>query len=247
MDPAIAKKRREVETFAQSRDVRYKNIDDLRNAPSLAAYADDEIRFMVSEFTADHPEKLFLIPLRLNARWHMLEEEIERVKPFAALLIVPLFWQIAPVFYETFRKREIPVSVLQSRNLPLAVQLIKEVKTDMLVSTPEVAAELQAMLEKEGLPEQIRAWHLIVPFGQKENDIPRFRAAVFVEYHLFPGIAVARGLSSRTFVPLPDFYFEVSKTGTCIISSLEKHALPLVGYDSGVRIEQSGENIFSFV
>ena len=264
MPPETAKKLSDVYAFARAQCPAYKNLPDVsipkawssvplstketfRSAPSLLTYPETEVRYLVSEFAGDHPEELFLIPHRIDAQWTMLESEISEIKPFVGVLAIPLFWQVAPFFYTTFRKHHVPVSVLTPRNLPLAVQLIKETKADMVVSTPEIAAELSGLLVKDALAAQIRAWHLIVPFGQKINT-PELHASFFIEYHLFPGIAVARALPGGSWAPLPEFYVEVGERGTCIISSLEKHALPLIRYDSGVPVRRQEEgDAFSFV
>ncbi len=221
------------------------NAESLRAAPSLLTCPEEEVRYFISEFTTEHPEHLFLVPHRLDAPWSLLAAEIAEIKPYVAVLAIPLFWQVAPFFYATFRAQQVPVSVLQPRNLPLATYLINEVRADMVVSTPSVASELQTLLATEGLGGRIRAWHLIVPFGQKV-EAPAVQAPYIFEYHLFPGIAVARSMPDGSFVPLPGYYIEIGEGGECIISSLEKHAMPLVRYNTGVRIAKAGD-AFTFI
>jgi hypothetical protein len=215
----------------------------LRDAKALSAYPDAKVRFGVSEFTTAHPENLFLIPRRIDEPWRLLEAVIDEVQPFVAIFLAPLFWQVAPVFYAACRGKSVPVSVLQPRNMALAAQVIKESKADMVVSTPAAATELQTLLADAGMGTAIRAWHLIVPFGER-HETPALKADYMIEYHLFPGVPVARLLPNGTIEPLPDYYFELSDTGTCLISSLERHALPLIRYDSGVRLARAGENAF---
>ncbi len=213
----------------------------LRDAHSLLSCPEEEVRYVVSQFSSANPEELFLVPRRLDEPWGLLEAEIKEVQPFVAILAVPLFWQVAPIFYQTFRRHRVPVSVLQPRNLPLAVQLIRETRADLVVSTPEVARDLADLLHKEGMLGQIRAWHLIVPFGTKVEP-PAISAPYMIEYHLFPGIPVARGLPDQSWVPLPDVHIEIGQGGTALISSLKRHALPLVKFDSGVQATQRGDS-----
>ncbi len=263
MKPEIFNKLKEVYTFARTNSAVYKELPltvtpeqwkhipllsaaTLRTAPSLLAYPESEVRYVVSEFTPAHPENLFLVPRRLEEPWQLLGAEIDEIKPFVAAYLAPLFWQVAPIFYATFRSKTVPVSVLAPRNLPLAVQVIKEAKVDMVVSTPEVAQELQALLLEANLGSSIRAWHLIVPFGEKVAA-PKVAAPYIIEHHLFPGIPVARSMPDGTIASLPGYYFEIGEGGECIISSLEKHALPLVRYQSGVRLSQQSENTFLLV
>jgi len=263
MTPDIFNKLKEVYTFARTHCAAYKDLpesvtadqwksvpvssaDTLRAASSLLTYPEKDVRYVISEFSTAHPENLFLVPRRIDEPWPLLTAEIDEIKPFVAAYLAPLFWQVAPIFYATFRAKSVPVSVLAPRNLPLAVQVMKEARAEMVVSTPEVAEELQAMLAKENLEKQIRAWHLIVPFGTEVKP-PVLNGLYMVEYHLFPGVPVARMLQGGAIEPLPGIYFEVSEQGTCLISSLEKHALPLVRYDSGVRIARKEKNTFLFI
>lgn len=203
---------------------------------ALSHYPDSEVRYIVSEFDSERHKELFLPPQRVSEVWRTLQHELSVYHPRVAILSVPLFWQMGPMFYHTCKDRGVPVSVVSPRNAPLMVQLIKEVGAEMVVATPEAAAAVFELLQKEGLEEQIRIWHLIVP-ANSHDSIPELSGDVSVEHHALPGIPVgytepkphAEISSVTSFSTLDEYYYEIID-GKCYITSLDVHAIPLIRF-----------------
>ncbi|MBI2108560.1 MAG: hypothetical protein HYT93_00060 [Parcubacteria group bacterium] len=199
---------------------------------NLFHYPEKDIRYLVSEFDPNNLKSLFLLPQRVDYEWSLLKEEVEKKDPIVAILVVPTFWQMGPMFYRTCRKSKIPVSVLSHRNLPLTVQVIKEIKARLVVTTPDIAIGIQKMLSDEGYENQVKRWHLIVPVGPLPR-IPWLSGEINIEFHIFPGIPVGylpyKFLKEKIngFLPNPEYFFEIENS-TCFITSLISHALPLI-------------------
>jgi hypothetical protein len=212
------------------------DADTLRSHTGpLIHYKEDEIRYLVSEFYESDAEKLFLLAQRTDTVWTEVDRELKRHDPIVAVLSVPLFWQIGPMMYRATRENKIPISVLSPRNLPLARQVIKEVGAQFIAATPETARDLLALLLEDGIGEQIQSWHLITPAGHNP-EIPKLPGRVVLEHHLFPGVPIGLtseamvGRGETTFIPSEEFLFEIEEGGDCFVTSLEKHAVPLIRF-----------------
>lgn len=189
-------------------------------------FPESDIRYLVTEFDPAHAERVCLVPQRIDTIWRSLDDALVRLQPMVAVLIVPVFWQLGPMFFRTCRARGVPVSVLSPRNLPLATQLIAEVQADVVVSTPDVAADLAKHLDAAGLRTQIRSWHLIAPL-----DLPvvpqALSGTVLLERHLIPGLPIISTTDGERYVMHPEYLGELAD-GQLLVTSLEQHARPLV-------------------
>lgn len=222
-------------------------VETLRNnAKDLRHYAEKDIRYVSSEFDPKNLEDLFLVPQKIDEKWGALEKEIEIVKPRAALLSIPPFWQVAPLFYHACRAHKIPVSVANPRSPNLTLQVIEGVAMEYAVATAPVMHELRAGLAEKKIHDSIRFWHIVAPLGDVP-DLPRSgEAEVSVEYHVFPGIPVAYTSSDMYredpswSAPLPAYHYEF-EDGACLITSVERHALPFVRFKLPVSVETKGE------
>jgi hypothetical protein len=232
-----------VEMMSHILPVTLNNLREYTQAGNLLHYPEPEVRYMVSEFTNKHPENLFLIPQRVDTIWESVDREIEKNNPTVATLLVQMFWQMGPMFYRTCRNRKVPVAVLAHRNLPVAVQVAKEVQSKLVVTTPSIAGDLQKLMAEEGLDDQIKSWTLIVPFGEKPT-LPNLQGNVTVEYHLFPGIPIGyadhniQKNSAHSMKVYDDFLIEV-KDSKCFITSLVPHAFPFIRFSPDIRVEAS--------
>lgn len=210
---------------------------------SLLHYPEREARYLASEFNPDFLNNLFPLPQRIDTLWNNVSKEIERIKPRAAILTVPPFWQTGPFFYYTCRQCHTPMAVMSPRNLPLTCQVIKEVEAEMIVATPDAAQELYSYLSDAGMQKQIRLWHLIVPLGTY-YEVPNLSGEVTIEFKVFPGVPVGYISSDsvagniKSFVPSPDYFFELDVDNTCIITSLVPDAFPLIRFKTNVKLNE---------
>lgn len=216
-------------------DIAPTTIETLReHKNALAHYPQEEVRYVASQHESEPADDLFLIPQHIDARWRTLEAYIEEAKPTVATLLVPTFWQLGPLFYHTSRAAGTPVSVMSPRNLPVARQLMADAKNDFVVAEPATAAELQGLLAEEGMGEQVRLWHLIVPVGARVR-VPELPGRMSLEYQLFPGTFIGTLMPARTregvvaITPAPEYFFEIIDS-TCFITSMRRDALPLVRF-----------------
>ena len=208
-------------------------ISSLREyTKNLSHYPEKNIRYLISEFDAQKTDTLFLIPQKTDTVWELLEKNIKKKDPTVAILIVPGFWQMGPMFYQTCRKNKIPVAVLSPRNLPLAVQVIKETKAQLITTTPDVAKELSVLLSEQKLEKQIKTWHLVTSL-EAPFYMPNISGNSYLEYHIFPGFPIGyanRALFKKQpgmFFPNSEYFFEI-RENTCFITSFKKHALPFI-------------------
>lgn len=208
----------------------------------LPYFPEHDIRYLVSTFSVDEVHTLSLAPQLLKTMWTSLEEPLTRINPRVALLMVPVFWQLGPMFYETCRAHRVPVSVLTPRNIPLAIQLIKEVGGEMMVTTPDVARELHEALRTAGMENVIKVWHLVVRLG-KDIDIPELSGEVYVEQHIIPGIPLfvrAREDAGARLVS----GFSLSLGTRTLVQSTERHATPFYNVELPVRIDEISKGVY---
>ena len=214
----------------------------LQDAERLSHYPNREVRYLTSTFDPEAVDDLFLVPQHISEPWPQFSKLLTDVQPQVALLSVPLVWQIAPYVYHTCRENKTPLSVVSYRNLPLARQIIRETNAQLVVSTPDIARDLFALLKEEGMHNQIRAWLLITPLGHSP-EIPMLPGAVIVEQHVFPGVPV--GYTERSSMTHAErgtsfnlgegWLLEKNETGGSLLTSLTKRALPLMRFDVGAR------------
>lgn len=216
-----------------------------QSAHSLSHYAESETDYLSSSFNPEETAEVFLVPRHINHPWELLEGEMRVANPTVAALIVPPFWQLGPIFYRSCRRERVTASVLLPRNIPLAVQIIREAEVGFIVTTPRTARELAAALEKEGLLRQIKTWYLVTPLARSIPEIPLLSGRVLVEQNLFPGIPIrfaafenaAPSLSGHQMQPLDREFLLEDDRGRLLISSLIPHALPLIRFDTGLPYE----------
>lgn len=225
----------------------YTTVDRFRsNSENLRHYREEDIRYTSSEFDPDRLDELFLVPQRADEMWYTLNAELKDQKPRAALLSIPPFWQVAPLFYHTCHAQGVPVSVANPRSPNLSVQVIEGVAMEYAIATAPVIHELRAGLVEKRKHDSIRFWHIVTPLGAIPN-IPELLkdVRVAVEYHIFPGVPVAYTSpemyreNSPWSIPLPMYHYEFDDQ-VCYITSLERHALPFVRLKLPVPAEVKG-------
>lgn len=208
----------------------------------LRHFTEKEIRYLVSEFSPDNTQSLFLIPQRFDTVWTSFDRELQGAKPKAALAALPLFWQLGPLFYQACRKNEVPASVMTNpADTPLIAAVLKEIEAQAVVTTPEIAQELSELFHKTTLKAPLRFWHLVTSLAEQYQFRAEAGAMVFIEKHLFPGIPIAyqcAHLAARQqelFHPSPMYFWEFVGS-QALITSLTKEALPLIRYQIGEPI-----------
>lgn len=85
-------------------------------------------RFFPSTFIAENSYVHYATPFPKRNPWHSLERLIETFTPTTGLmLIAPLYWQTEPIFNDVCKRHGLPESVIHGNNLPVAVEILKQV------------------------------------------------------------------------------------------------------------------------
>jgi hypothetical protein len=207
----------------------------------LAHLDESRLRYLISRFDSEDLDKLFLVPWDREAGWPSLDRETGTANPFVSLCIVPPYWQLAPVFYETMRRRGIPAIILPTRNIPLAAQMVKEVGVQSIVAGKDGAKELHELCSDKALLKPILFWHIALSLREQLEPDEFGSVPVFQEKHVFPGIAVACQCAtmakthSRGFHLSKDYLWEIT-AGKTLITSLRESAMPFIRYDLGAHV-----------
>lgn len=220
-------------------------IEDLRSHEgTLLHVPEEQARYLVSEFDNDEAESLFLVGERNDERWTSLDASIREHDIKAAVIAVSRNWQLGARFYETCRACEVPCAVFSHRDVPYIARLIEEVGVDLVITTPEVARAVNAILVEKGIERVVKVWILIVELGVR-TDIPELPGATIVEHHVFPGISVGTSADGIHLVP-SDEYFIQPEPGGLSVTSLEKHAVPFIRLFVAGSVRSSSGSGISF-
>lgn len=247
---------REVKSIENFRALPTTSVETLqKNAENLCHYPEDQARFLASEFDPKKLGTLFLVPQCVDEQWDTVVRELESVKPRAAFLSIPPFWQASPFFYYTCRAHTVPVSVGNPRSPNLSLQIIEGVAVEYAVVTPPVMHELREGLQEKEIRDSVKLWHVVSPL-EPAPHLPTVAhdARVSIEYHVFPGVPIAytspqqHEEDASLCAPLPEYLYEFEGE-RCFITSLKKHAMPLVRFElpAQVEVERGAKNRFRFV
>lgn len=197
---------------------------------ALMHYPESECRFLLSQFEPEKSDDFFMLPQRIDDTWKLMAELLTAQQPAGVAVILPPHWQMAPMAYRTSREIKIPMASLRHTNIPLAVNVVKEMEAEVIVTTPDAIAALWPEFVKAGLESLVKAWLVVVPFSQKAT-VPKVSGEVHFEHHIFPGIPVGIHKGEGPFTPYSEYFFETDEQHQVVtISSLVPHAFPLVRY-----------------
>jgi hypothetical protein len=204
----------------------------------LSHFPEEEVYFVPSSLNINSEENFCLIPKKIDDTWNSLDEKLKKVRPNAAILLVPPDWNIGPLFYKTCRENSAPASLLPPRNPKLVAEVIRETNIDMIVTTPSAAGELEELLIKSDIYKQIKHWHIISSVENTDMDFAGLSKKMMIEYHLFPGVPVAFALKDdggtiQGLIPFNEYLFEINEEGKCFITSMIELALPLIRFEIG--------------
>ncbi len=135
--------------------------------------------------TRHNPNDAFvLMPHRRGVPLRSLEKSIDAVQATATVVILPLFLQLDPMIFWTHRARHIPHAAAAPNQPQVVVEMIRQLKPQLVIATPETARRTETALAEANLSSSF-AWHLICNPHQLDS-LPHERER-YVDVHFIPG------------------------------------------------------------
>lgn len=145
--------------------------------------------FLYMPTTFDLREEFAFMPFSKDAHWKGLEQTIRSVEPRAVVSLLPMTFQMNPLVCNSFKQLRQLGTPAKPTNLPLAVEIIRQLGADLVVVTPEIAQSL-FFETPEVFRLSVRAWHVLVRPENARARLTHLPLAVR-DLHVLPGVSVA--------------------------------------------------------
>ncbi len=160
-----------------------------------------------------------------------LERTCADIDPKAVLSILPPALQIDPLILSFLHRTQRLGMTVSSGNVPLALDVMRQLGADLVVATPKTASAFSLSLSARDLS-RIRAWHVIVS-AREAGTAVAVQSPVFKDLHVYPGISVA---SQCTHLSPHAGLFHPSDRFEWMIEGTEVHVSSVDGSLSNVRL-----------
>lgn len=139
--------------------------------------------------TRHSPDEAFvLMPHKRGMPLRSLEKSIDAVGARSTVVILPLFLQLDPMVFWTHRAHHIPHAAAAPNQPQVIVEMIRQLKPQLVIATPETARRSETALADANLKTSF-AWHLIChPNHLDSLPLERDR---YTDAHFIPGCSGA--------------------------------------------------------
>lgn len=187
-----------------------------------------EYHYTPSRFTVDD---FALVPHKRAEGLLELEATLRECGIATTLTFLPLFLQLDPMVFATHVKVQIPHAAAAPSQLPVALELLKQLTIPFVIASSETAERLDSALLAATHVPRPHIWYIIQPFNSPARTSTLART-VYYDLHLAPGLSVAHQCAHLAredkyrFHPSERFHFE-SRGDVLCVTSLHDTPVPL--------------------
>jgi len=211
------------------------------------------LRYFPADFIGS-TEDPFAIPFPEETSWKTLAFYADLLGiTKGAMLIAPLYWQTEPIFWDAMHARGIPMSVMHSGNIPLAREVIKQAKFEMVVMDRNLFDTVYEDLQNNEALADIKIMITFSPVALAKDSAPRRASSVLTlhEYHLIPGCPLLYQrpgeAGTNHFRVYEDFLVEVTSEGTFVAAAgTNPFSLPRIRLPISLK-SVSESNLYSII
>lgn len=202
-------------------------------------------RYFPADFVEADPQGSYAIPFPPRCAWRTLSSKAELLAHGSnALILAPLYWQTEPIAWEALHPLGLPVSVMHNDNIPVAAEIAQQTGSRLLVVDASIAERALAHFDERGVARSLSAIIAFSPLRAYDGKpLAHPSSLIFRELHLTPGCPLfyqePTDVGTDRFVANADFLIETEADGTCLVTALVPHVLPIMRYKIPARVHES--------
>ncbi|MBP9669076.1 MAG: hypothetical protein KBE09_02185 [Candidatus Pacebacteria bacterium] len=154
-------------------------------------------------------DTFMLMPHRRGAPLPSLRKTIVETRASATVVILPLFLQLDPMIFWTHREHHIPHAAAAPHQPLVAVELIRQLKPQLVIGTPHTARRVETALAEANVDAPF-SWHLIC--DPRHFELLATSRLVYYDLHTIPGRSVAHQCSHLALKKQSQFHLSCEHT-----------------------------------